>query len=915
MINAMKPDDDFGTNMWLVDEMYQRYAEDPLSVSEVWRDFLDDYEPQAAAQGTNGAGRSPEPTGAQPPESLETSQRARAKPGLVFRLIHMYRVRGHLIADLDPLKAKPVRQITELDPFSQGLSIEDLERSFPTGGLAGTYELTLNEILGHLRRIYCRTIGVEFMHLEGPLEKQWIRERMELAPSASTDEDKRRILSKLGEAEAFETFLQKKYVGHKRFSLEGAESLIPILGSILDMSAESGVSEVVVGMAHRGRLNVRATIVGQSYSQLFREFEGDLDPNLAQGSGDVQYHVGATGTHTAPSGKQVTVTLATNPSHVESVDPVAEGMVRAKQDLLGPGGDALALLVHGDAAFAGQGVAAETLSLSQLGGYKTGGTVHIIVNNQLGFTTGSDYGRSSTYASDVAKMVQAPIFHVNGDDPEACVRVARLAFEFRQKFHKDAVVDMWCYRRWGHNETDEPAFTQPLMYAAIRKRRSVRKLYTEALIARGDLSLAAAEAALVQHRQHLDRAFDETKDGSPAPKIEWKRPARMDSEPKVATAVSQHALEAVLAAVTTIPEGFEVHPKLQKWLQDRAQAISQNSFDWALAEALAWGTLITEGISVRLSGQDSRRGTFSQRHSVLVNQATAAEYSPLSILANGDASFRAYDSLLSEFAVLGFEYGYSVANPDALVIWEAQFGDFANGAQVIIDNFIAAAEDKWGQTSKLMLLLPHGFDGQGPEHSTARLERFLQLCAEDNMHVVSPTTPAQYFHLLRFQARRSVAKPLVVMAPKWLLRLPEARSPVDGLTEGGFQEVLGDPNPPAAAQKVIACHGKVYYELAQRRLEEEVNDVALIRIEQLYPFPADSLGEQLKKYPDSKVFWVQEEPKNMGAWNYVQRQCSDTWGLNLVPITRGESASPATGSLRVHRLEQDALIQRALFEQ
>jgi len=905
----MKSDDEFGTNTWLVDEMHQRYARDPMSVSEAWRDFLDDYEPQSSATMTNGVAL--EPTEASPPGGPEVSQRARAKPGLVFRLIHMYRERGHLVADLDPLKSKPVRKVMELDPFAQGLSVEDLERPFPTGGLAGTRELLLNEILAVLNRIYCGKIGIEFMHLEDPLEKQWIRERIELSPAASTPDDQNRILGKLGEAEAFETFLQTKYVGHKRFSLEGAESLIPMLDAILTISGDSAIEEVVIGMAHRGRLNVRATIIGQSYSRLFREFEGDIDPQLAQGSGDVQYHVGATGIHTCPSGNQIAVSVATNPSHVESVDPVTEGMVRAKQDLLGAGGDALALLIHGDAAFAGQGVAAETLSLSQLDGYRTGGTVHIIVNNQLGFTTGSDYGRSSTYASDVAKMVQAPIFHVNGDDPEACVRVARLAFEFRQTFHKDSVIDMWCYRRWGHNETDEPAYTQPLMYAAIKKRRSVRKLYTEALIGRGDLSLSAAEAALELHRRHLVRAFEETKDGSPAPKIEWKRPARIDSEPAVATAVTQLSLETVLSAITTIPDGFDVHPKLQKWLLDRGQALNRNSVDWALAEALALGTLLTEGVCVRLSGQDSRRGTFSQRHSFLVDQTTAAEYAPLSKLATETVSFSAYDSLLSEFAVLGFEYGYSVANPGALVIWEAQFGDFANGAQVIIDNYIATAEDKWGQTCRLVIALPHGFDGQGPEHSSARLERFLQLCAEDNIQVVTPTTPAQYFHLLRLQAYRTVHKPLVVMAPKWLLRLPEARSSATELTLGRFQEVLPDPDQAVKARKTILCQGKIYYELAQRRIEQKVNDVALVRLEQLYPFPADKLKEKLEQYSGSRIIWLQEEPRNMGAWNYMRAQCSRALNLELDVMSRKESASPATGSLRVHRIEQQALVERA----
>jgi 2-oxoglutarate dehydrogenase E1 component len=832
----------------------------------------------------------------------------------VNQLINMYRVRGHLIADLDPLDRKEPHTHPELDPVFWGLSIWDLDREFITEGLAGKQTMRLREILSVLRDAYARTVGLEFMHIQEPEQKSWIQERVEGVPTGLPLPDKRRILERLGAAEAFERFLHTKYLGHKRFSLEGAETLIPMLDALLNEAADAQMSEAVLGMAHRGRLNVLANTLDKSYSQIFREFEGDLDPTSAQGSGDVKYHLGASGKHAAPSGNTITVTLASNPSHLEAVDPVVEGMARAKQDRAGDheGDVVLPVLVHGDAAFAGQGVVAETLNLSQLPGYETGGTIHIVVNNQVGFTTAPESGRSSVYATDVAKMVQAPIFHANGDDPEACVRVIRLAFAFRQAFRKDVVVDMVCYRRYGHNEADEPAYTQPRMYAVIEARRSVRKLFTEALINRGDITLDEAEAALNDFQARLESAFAETHQ-SERPKPE--APPRMAPEraTPVSTAVPREELERVVTAVSTVPDGFTVHPKLAKQIDARRKAFDTDTIDWALAEHLAIGTLLLEGTSVRLAGQDTRRGTFSQRHSTLVDFHSEAEYVPLEGLATDGARYMIYDSLLSEYAALGFEYGYSVADPDAFVAWEAQFGDFANGGQIILDQFITAAEDKWGQQSGLVLLLPHGFEGQGPEHSSARLERYLQLCAEDNLRVVYPTTAAQYFHALRRQCHAPVRKPLIVITPKKYLRMPSTRSAVADFTSAEFAEVLDDPSPPETVERVLACTGKIGHELIERRDKESAAAVVL-RIEQLYPFPHTALHATLAKYPGASLHWVQEEPENMGGWRFVEPrlrlQLDGRGELGLV--ARVESASPATGSATIHDREQDELLTAAL---
>jgi multifunctional 2-oxoglutarate metabolism enzyme len=842
------------------------------------------------------------------PTSLEVAEQHMR----LRHLIQMYRVRGHLIADLDPLEQFEPDIHPELDPATYGFTIWDLDRTFATGGFSGRREMKLRDILALLRDAYCRTATVEYMHMQDPEQKAWIQERVEQAQPALSTEEQQRILSKLGEVEALEQFLHKRYMGQRRYSLEGAESTVPMLDVILSGAADADMPEAVIGMAHRGRLDVLTSVVGKSYSDIFREFEGALPLDLPQGSGDVKYHIGAEGKFTAPSGKDLRVTVASNPSHLEAVDPVVEGMVRAKQDLLDRPDEApvLPILIHGDAAFAGQGVVAETFAMSALHGFGNGGTVHVIVNNQVGFTTGSDYGRSSTYASDVAKMVQAPIWHVNGDDPEACVRAARLAFEFRQRFHKDVVIDMWCYRKWGHNEGDDPSFTQPLMYRKIKELRTIRKRYVEHLVNRGDLTVEEAEEALAEFRRRLDQAFEETprEERQVPPKVEHEQPEPIQTKP-VETAVDREPLQGILDAITKVPDGFHVHEKLAKGLEQRRKQLDEDTVDWAAAEALAFGTLLNEGRTVRLSGQDSRRGTFSQRHSVLVDQETGREYTPLVAAADNGGRFFIYDSLLSEFAVMGFEYGYSVANPDALVLWEAQFGDFVNEAQVVVDLFLAAGEDKWGQTNGLVLLLPHGFEGQGPEHSSGRTERFLQLASEDNMQVVVPSTPAQYFHVLRRQALRERKKPLIVFTPKSLLRMRETFCPASLFTEGRFLPVIPDRSPPKEAKRVVLTQGKFYWDLIKARKDEPT---ALIRVEEVYPFPEAELKDALKPFEGADVVWAQEEPENMGSWHFMERMCRRELGLELKIVAREESASPATGSLTIHQQEQQELIRAAL---
>jgi len=855
-------------------------------------------------------------------------ERARfAKQVHVHTLTNMYRVRGHLIADLDPLAAKEPHMHAELDPATYGLTLWDLDREFYADGLAGNEVMTLGDILGVLRDAYCRTVGVEYMHIQEPDQKRWIQEHVEGVSTDLSADEQRWILSRLNAAEAFEKFLHTKYVGQKRFGLEGGESAIPLLETVIDEAAAAGASEVVLGMAHRGRLNVLTNIIGKSYRELFKEFEGDLDPDTVQGSGDVKYHKGANGTFVGPHNIPIPLTLASNPSHLEAVDPVVEGMARAKQDLFvpppgaSPRNSVLSLLIHGDAAFAGQGVVAETLNLSMLPGYRIGGTVHLVINNQVGFTTAPESARSSVYATDVAKMVQAPIFHVNGDDPEACVRVAKLAFAFRQEFEKDVVIDMVCYRRFGHNEGDEPSYTQPQMYERIEQKRSVRKLYTEALVKRGDITMDEAEQALDDFSARLQVALDETRQSAPPKPTTLPAPPPTLVELSPLTGVPREVLDKVANAVHEFPTNFTVHPKLQRQLEARAKVYAEGQVDWALGEALAFGSLLTEGTDVRVAGQDTRRGTFSHRHAVLVDYHTGVEYVPLWELGAGQGRFFIYDSLLSEYAAMGFEYGYSVVHKDALVAWEAQFGDFMNGAQIVIDQFIVASEDKWGQLSGLVLMLPHGYEGQGPEHSSARLERFLTLCAEANMTVASPTTAAQYFHLLRRQVRRDRRIPLVIMSPKWLLRRKEAYSPVEEFVEGRFFEVLDDPTitDADAVQRIVFTNGKVAVQVATERdaraASSNTGPVAIVRIEQLYPWPAEQIAGILDKYAHAKdVVWLQEEPRNMGAWTYLRGKLARIVGddFPLVEVTRVESSSPAAGSAASHAIEQQDLFDRAL---
>ncbi|WP_030017196.1 multifunctional oxoglutarate decarboxylase/oxoglutarate dehydrogenase thiamine pyrophosphate-binding subunit/dihydrolipoyllysine-residue succinyltransferase subunit [Streptomyces monomycini] len=847
------------------------------------------------------------------------------KAARVFDLIHAYRVRGHVMADTDPLEYEQ-RKHPDLDIIEHGLTLWDLEREFAVGGFAGKTMMKLRDILGVLRDSYCRTTGIEFMHIQDPKQRKWIQDRVERGHSKPEREEQLRILRRLNSAEAFETFLQTKYVGQKRFSLEGGESVIPLLDAVIDSAAESRLDEVVIGMAHRGRLNVLANIVGKSYAQIFREFEGNLDPKSMHGSGDVKYHLGAEGTFTGLDGEQIKVSLAANPSHLEAVDPIVEGIARAKQDIIGKGGTDFTVLpvqLHGDAAFAGQGVVAETLNMSQLRGYRTGGTVHIVINNQVGFTAAPESARSSMYATDVARMIEAPIFHVNGDDPEAVVRVARLAFEFRQAFNKDVVIDLICYRRRGHNETDNPGFTQPLMYDLIDKKRSVRKLYTESLIGRGDITLEEAEQALQDFQGQLEKVFTEVREATTAPAAPEVPEPQAEFPVTVETAISQEVVKRIAESQVNIPERVTVHPRLLPQLQRRAAQVEDDTIDWGTGETLAFGSLLMEGTPVRLSGQDSRRGTFGQRHAVLVDRETGEDYTPLLYLSEDQARFNVYDSLLSEYAAMGFEYGYSLARPEALVMWEAQFGDFVNGAQTVVDEFISSAEQKWGQTSGVTLLLPHGYEGQGPDHSSARIERFLQLCAQNNMTVAMPTLPSNYFHLLRWQVHNPHHKPLVVFTPKSMLRLKAAASKTAEFTTGGFRPVISDEAAQAAdVTKVIFCSGKVYYDLEAERVKRGAFDTALVRIERLYPLPGKELQAEIAKYPNAgKYLWVQEEPANQGAWPFLGLNLIDHLDLSVgadVPhgerlrrISRPHSSSPAVGSAKRHQAEQAALIAEA----
>jgi 2-oxoglutarate decarboxylase len=858
-------------------------------------------------------------------DSSTNEEAEEAKPARIAELIHAYRSRGHLMADVDPLSARP-RKHPDLDVQTHGLTLWDLDRVYATGGFAGRERWKMRDVLGRLRDAYCRTVGVEYMHIADRAQRAWLQERLESGYTRPTREEHLRILRRLNAAEAFEAFLQTKYVGQKRFSLEGGESLIPLLDAVLSSAAVAGIHEVCIGMAHRGRLNVLANLAGKSYSQIFSEFEGTAVPGSVQGSGDVKYHLGTEGVFTAETGETTRVYLAANPSHLEAVNPVLEGIVRAKLDALGadPSADGypvLPVLIHGDAAFAGQGIVQETLNLSQLRGYKVGGTVHVIINNQVGFTTGPQDSRSTRYATDIAKGFQIPIFHVNGDDPEACVRAARLAFEYRETFGRDAIVDMICYRRRGHNEGDDPSMTQPRMYDLIEAKRSVRHLYTEALIRRGDITTDEAEHVSQDYLAQLERVFLETREGyKPGPDTEAIRglelPASQSSDAGVMvgwqTATPLDEIQRVGRAHVRPPEGFTVHPKLRQLLDKREAMTREGGIDWGFGEVLALGTLLQEGVPVRIAGQDTRRGTFVQRHAVFHDRSTGAEWTPLQYLSTDQARLHIYDSSLSEYACLGFEYGYSVERPDALTVWEAQFGDFVNGAQTIIDEFISSAEQKWGQSSSVCVLLPHGYEGQGPDHSSARVERFLQLAAEDNMTIAMPSTPASYFHLLRRQAYDRPRRPLIVFTPKSMLRLKAASSELEDFTTGTFREVIGDSTvDPGQVTRVLMCAGKVYYDLLAAREKAGDNTTAIVRFEQLYPLSRERIREALAPFDGAELVWVQEEPENQGAWSRVSLSLPQLAGKTVSVVSRPASASPASGLASRHQAEQADLVTRA----
>jgi 2-oxoglutarate dehydrogenase E1 component len=946
-------------NTPFLEELYARWLEDPESVDTSWQAFFAELGDRgiAAPHGSTAAVSRLRPrlaradsdligalTGWWPPDeraAMDADARTAARESIrAIHLVRAYRVIGHLAADLDPLKLELKPVLPQLDPAFYGFHDTDLDRPIYINGVLGLETATVREMVGLLKRTYCGRIGYEFMHINDPMEKDWLQRRIE-GPDKNivfTPEGKRSILNKLVEAEGFEKFCALRFVGTKRFGLDGGESMIPALEQIIKRGGQLGVKEIVLGMSHRGRLNVLANVMAKPYRQIFHEFQGgSANPSEVEGSGDVKYHLGASSDREFDN-RRVHLSLSANPSHLEAVDPVVLGKARAKQhqqhDEEARTG-VLPLLIHGDAAFAGQGIVAECFAMSGTKGFRTGGTVHFIVNNQIGFTTAPAYARSSPYPSDVALMVQAPIFHVNGDDPEAVVHCARVATEFRQLFHKDVVIDMFCYRRFGHNETDEPSFTQPLMYRAIKEHPTTLALYAQQLI--GEHVMSDDDVQRMQHGfgERLDSEFEAAKTHGPD-RADWLEgrwtgfAAAPEGDRRGETAVSLEMLKQVGHALTSVPQEFHLHRTIARQLEAKAKTLETgHGIDWSTAEALAFGTLLDEGCPVRLSGQDSSRGTFSQRHAVLVDQETEARYVPLAHVSDGQAAFEAIDSLLSEEAVVGFEYGFSSAEPRALVLWEAQFGDFVNGAQVIIDQFIASGEMKWLRMCGLVLLLPHGYEGQGPEHSSARLERFLQLCAQDNIQVANCTTPANYFHILRRQVHRPFRKPLVLMTPKSLLRHKRAVSDLaDMATGSGFHRVLWDDAqshpgstltlaPDDDIARVIQCSGKVYYDLLEEREKRGESRVQLLRIEQLYPFPENALVSELARFPKAEIVWCQEEPKNQGAWTFIAPHihgASREAGRNEWPryIGRAPYASTAAGLLSQHNAELHAFLDEAM---
>jgi len=922
----------FGVNAALVEEIRQRYEVDPTSVHPSWGKL---FEPASAAleapletpQLVESPVETPAPRDVAPLNRAEAEKHAR-----VLRLIHSYRARGHRVAPIDPLGGQP-SYFPELDPAHYGFGHDDLDRPFIAGDLPGGPVQPLRQILERLRATYCRSVGVEFTHIQDPGRKTWVQRRLEESGNTTPlDASERlRILEKLSAAELFERFLHTKFLGQKRYSLEGAESLIPLLDTIVEDAPSHGIAELVIGMAHRGRLNVLSNILGRSLEALFSEFEDIPLLESPFGSGDVKYHKGFSTDRATRRGPSVHLSLTSNPSHLEAVNPVVEGRTRAKQMRAGDtrGRTIVPVLLHGDAAMAGQGIVAETLNLSNLAGYSTGGTIHVVVNNQIGFTATPAETRSTLYCTDIAKMLQAPIFHVNADDPDAVVHCVKEAMAYRQRFNNDVVIDLVCYRRHGHNEGDEPSYTQPLLYEKIRRHPGVRRLYTDKLLQMGLLRDEDVKRIDADLSEQLAQALQGIKTKPPTaqeayePLGPWTGFSRIPPPEDPETAVPIERLARIAEGLGAVPGGFHVHPKLASLLERRRKVIAENSpIEWALAEALAFGSLVCEGTPVRLSGQDSVRGTFSQRHAAITDQATGEEYVPLDHLSATQARFEAYDSLLSEAAVLGFEYGYSLADPLTLTLWEAQFGDFANGAQVIIDQFISSAHAKWGRISGLVMLLPHGYEGQGPEHSSTRVERFLQLCAEDNLQIVNCTTPAQYFHVLRRQMRRNYRAPLIIFTPKSLLRAPRASSRSEDLASGGFQRLIEDVRTSAAPERVrrvLLSSGKVYYDLVEENGRREARganpgEVALLRIEQLYPWPATQLGLSLQRYARAdRVFWVQEEPANMGGWTFVRERIQDALlpSQQLAYAGRPESASTAVGSLRLHKEQQTTLVAAA----
>lgn len=857
--------------------------------------------------------------------TLEQDRRAIA----VWRLISMYRMRGHVLADLDPLQAEP-GQSPELDLEYYGLSLWDLDREFYCEGLGGHETAKLRDIISLLRDTYCSTIGAEYMHLLDLDERDWLRERMESTTNKPNLNklEKENILHKLNQAMAFEQFLHKKYIGHKRFSLEGAETLIPMMHFLLEQAGEADIEKFFLGMAHRGRLNILVNIMNKPYRKVFADFEGNIDPATIQGSGDVKYHLGTVGRYKTGSGREIELELMPNPSHLESVNPVVEGATRAIQDHYegdDPDDKFVPILMHGDAAFAGQGVVAETLNMSLLRGYQTGGTIHVIINNQIGFTTLPEDARSTEYASDLAKMILAPIFHVNGDDPEAAVHAMRMALEYRQKFNKDVIIDLICYRKHGHNEGDEPAFTQPGLYKEIDNHPTVRDIYVKKLLRMGEFTEDEMQEIFDEFDELLQQAFEDARSGSALEvtdqMLERNEEDQEDRDDFPDTTISRNELEEIAIKLNTVPKEFDANPKLLRQLAKRAEIVQKNEkkLDWGFAEALAFGSLLKQGVTVRLTGQDAERGTFSHRHAVLHGTETDQRFVPLNNLSDGQARFYPYNSHLSEFAALGFEFGYSAAKLDALVIWEAQFGDFVNGAQIIIDQYISACEAKWGQKTSLVMTLPHGYEGQGPEHSSARLERFLQLCAEDNMQVMNLTSPDQYFHALRKQALQGKKKPLVIMSPKSLLRHPGAVCNADQLSSGMFRPLIPDETNNGQSEqlkRIVFCSGKVYYDLLAERKDQSLeSEVAIARVEQLYPFPDQDVQQMLTDNSSvEEIVWCQEEPRNMGAWSYVMPRITRLLqnGQKLEYAGRQASASPATGQKKIHDAEQKQLVGQAI---